>query len=291
MVLKLIKVGMWGFLLLTGAVFADIAELELLWETSGFKTPESVIYDTKRDRLYVSNMDGGGTDKDGKGSIAIVSLEGKIENLEWISGLNAPKGLAIYNDRLYVADVDTLVVIDIETGKILNRYPVADAKFLNDVTAAADGRIFVSDMMMNRIHLLKGNEFTIWLEGDVLNSPNGLHAEDKTLVVGTWGVMTDGFATEVPGRLKEIRYSDKHIQDVGPQTPIGNLDGVEVDEHGDYFVTDWMKGRLLEIHRNGVLKLILTLKQGSADHEYIQSKRLMLIPMMLDGTLRAYKVN
>ncbi len=270
-------------------IFAKNTELILVWETSGFSNPESVIYDEKRERLYVSNVNGSPVEKDGSGTISLVSLNGEIIEPAWIIGLNAPKGLTIHNDKLYVADIDTLVEIDISSRSITNTYTVPDAKFLNDVSASPDGEIFVSDMILNRIHRLSNNKFDIWLESPDLESPNGLLAKKEVLVVGSWGVMTDGFATEVPGHLKQISYKDKTIESIGSNKPIGNLDGVEIDKNGHYYVTDWMNGKLFHIHNDGTIDELLELNQGSADHEYIASKDLILIPMMKDNKLLAYK--
>ena len=38
---------------------------------------------------------------------------------EWATGLDAPKGMALANGQLYVADIDRLVEIDPATGKIV----------------------------------------------------------------------------------------------------------------------------------------------------------------------------
>ena len=272
------------------AASAEGVVLSKLWEISGFSNPESVIYDEKRDRLYVSNVNGGATDKDGLGSISIVSLDGEIIEPAWVSGLNAPKGLAIYENKLYVSDIDALVEIDIESGTVTKRYAVADAKFLNDVAASADGKIFVSDMALNRIHVLEGASFDIWLESPELESPNGLHAGRDSLIVGAWGVMTDGFATEVAGHLKQIGYQDKVVKSLGDGMPIGNLDGVEIDADGNYYVTDWFNGKLFYIYADGKVEKLLDLNQGSADHEYVADRGLILIPMMNDSTLQAYRI-
>ena len=113
-------------------------------------------------------------------------LDGTILNSQWIIGLNAPKGLAIYDNNLYVSDIDTLVEIDIPSGTITNTYKVDDAKFLNDVAANNQGEIFVSDMVLNRIHRLSNGQFNIWLESPDLENPNGLHAEGENLILGAW---------------------------------------------------------------------------------------------------------
>ena len=272
-------------------VFADAEKLEEQWNIDGFSNPESVIHDATSNALYVSNVNGSPVEKDGNGFISRVSLDGKIENLEWVKGLNAPKGLAIHGGKLYTADIDSLIEIDIATATVTNTYTVKDAKFLNDVAASKDGKIFVSDMMMNRIHCLENGNFNIWLETPDLHSPNGLLVEDNRLVVGSWGAMTDGFATDIPGHLMAVSFKDKSINSIGDGTPVGNLDGVERDLDGDYYVTDWMAGKLLHIELDGEVEVLLTLVQGMADHEYIINKDLIILPMMNTNRLIAYKAH
>ena len=270
--------------------YAEKDAVKQLWQLGGFNNPESVVYDAALDRLYVSNVNGNAMDKDGNGTISIVSLDGKMIQPDWVTGLNAPKGLALFNNTLYVADIDTLVAINTKDGTISNRYEVVDAKFLNDVAADSNGNIYVSDMMMNRIHILKDGEFSIWIESDALENPNGLHFEEDDIILGSWGKMTDSFATEVPGHLKRISIKDKEIASVGDGSPVGNLDGVEGTEDTGFYVTDWMNGKLFHISREGVVTTLLELNQGSADHEYITDQNLILLPMMKDNVLNAYQI-
>ena len=285
-----IKKSIQLFTLSLFAVSVQATSVEQKWQLAGFQNPESVVYDDARDVLYVSNVNGDATNKDGNGTISKVSLDGKLLDAAWVDGLDAPKGLAISGDKLYVADIDTLVEIDIETANVKNRYVVDDAKFLNDVAADDKGNIYVSDMVMNRIHRLQGVQFDIWVEGEELENPNGLHFAEDDIMVGSWGKMTDGFATETPGHLKRISLKDKHISSVGDGTPVGNLDGVEGTEDTGFYVTDWMSGGLLLISRKGEVSKLLDLNQGSADHEFIESKNMIFIPMMNDNVLNAYEV-
>lgn len=269
-------------------VFAHGEQLQKLWETEGFSNPESVIYDKQANVLYVSNVNGAANEKDGNGFISRVSLDGKILAKAWVTGLNAPKGLAIYGNKLYTADIDTLIEIDIPTAAITNRYQVADAKFLNDVAASASGEIYVSDMMANRIHQLKNGKFTLWLESPDLEAPNGLLVQGDNLVLGAWGVMVEGFRTDTPGHLKTISLKDKSIKSLGDGSPIGNLDGVEADLDGDYYVTDWMAGKLLHIGKSGKAGELLMLEQGMADLAFIPAMDLIILPMMNSNKLIAY---
>ncbi len=72
-------------------------------------------------------------------------------------------------------------------------------------------------------------------------------------------------------------------------TPIGNLDGVELDDNGDYLVTDWVAGALFRVEPSGKAEQLLDLNQGSADLLYKDGEKLVLIPLMQDGVLAAYR--
>jgi hypothetical protein len=104
----------------TEVVEVKTPTLTLLWETAdSLATNESVLFDETTGILYVSNIEGQDPQqKDGKGSIAILSKEGKILNPAWVTGLNAPKGMAISSGKLYVTDIDHLIEIDLATSKI-----------------------------------------------------------------------------------------------------------------------------------------------------------------------------
>jgi sugar lactone lactonase YvrE len=269
---------------------AAAAEPETVWETEGLQAPESALYDDQRDVLYVSNVAGSPTDKDGQGFISKVSPEGELVEAQWVSGLNAPKGLGLEGGMLYVADIDRLVAIDIEKGEIAGEHQAAAAQFLNDVTVDGEGRVYVSDMAGNAIYRLDGDSFEIWVQDEALESPNGLLAEEDRIVVGSWGVMTDGSATKTPGHLKAVDLDSKEISSIGSGEAVGNLDGVEATSEGDYLVTDWAGGALFRIDSSGDAEQILDLNQGSADLEYRADEKLAIIPMMNDNKLVAYRI-
>lgn len=158
------------------------------WQTDTvFEQPESVVYDTKRDLLYVSNVNGDPNEVDGNGYISQLSLDGDVINQHFIGDLNAPKGLAIVGDTLYVADINELVEIDVNTQKIIQRYKAPNAQFLNDVVADNNGNIYVSGFLRNSIYRLANGKFELWLQSDQLESPNGLFVKDNQLIVGSWG--------------------------------------------------------------------------------------------------------
>jgi sugar lactone lactonase YvrE len=244
--------------------------------------PESVLYHESENILYVSNINGRPTQKNGQGFVSKVFLDGKIKRLKWATGLNAPKGSAIYGDRFYVSDIDVLVEIDLKTGKILARYPAAGAKFLNDVAADASGNIYVTDMSSENsvIYKLTQGQMTAWAKGKEILKPNGLYMEKKRLVVGNSG----------DGSLKSINLADRKINTLAR---VGSgIDGLRSDGKGNYFISDW-KGKTSLVTASGEIIVLMdttTSKINSADLEYIKSQRLLLIPTFFDNRVVAYRV-
>src|SRR6056297_1211635 len=111
------------FVIILSAGQLQAQTLEKVWETSTeMKTPESVLYDSERDLIYVANINENPSEKDGNGFISVLNPDGSVKVFKWVENLSAPKGMAIFDGRLYVADIDQLVEIDIENSKILNKY-------------------------------------------------------------------------------------------------------------------------------------------------------------------------
>jgi hypothetical protein len=103
--------------------------------------------------------------------------------------------------------------------------------------------------------------------------------------------MADDFSTKVPGHMKVVDVATKKVSDLGDRTPVGNLDGVEPDGKGGYTVTDWLNGAIFQVSADGKVTQLLDLNQGSADHEFIEKDRLVVLPMMMDGKVTAYRLD
>jgi sugar lactone lactonase YvrE len=267
--------------------------LEIVWETEKiFELPESVIYDSQNDVLYVSNITDHPFNKDGTGYISKIGLDGKIIKKKWIDSLNAPKGLTISNGKLFIADIDELVEVDISTNKITNKYKGYGSVCMNDVTADKYGNIYVGDTYTDTIYRLNQfGQLPAWFYSPQL-APNGLHIDDEegNLIVGSWGALMEGWGTpELKGSLKSINIHTKKLKNLGKK-PIGNLDGIESDGKGAYFVTDWTGAKLYRVKKNGKFKVVADVGKGAADLEVILEKNLVIIPIMAEGKVIALKV-
>ncbi|CAA7613227.1 SMP-30/gluconolactonase/LRE family protein [Magnetospirillum sp. UT-4] len=280
---------LFAALALVLAAGAAAAEPAKVWETDGLAMPESALWDSGRKVIYVSNINGSPDARDGNGYISTLSAEGKVVVEKWVTGLDAPKGMALYKGRLYVSDLDRLVVIDAATGKVTKTYAAPGAKFLNDVAVDDKGTVYVSDMLDSAIWRLSAGKFAKWLADPQLENPNGLKVEAGRLLVAAWGPMTgQGFATSKPGALKAVSFADGMIRDLSPA--FGNLDGLEPDGKGGWLVSDWMNGGVFAVSRQGKPTKLLTLGQGSADLGTVPEAKLLLVPMMMDGKLTAYRL-
>lgn len=285
---------MRSLVLLIASLFFLSAEAQaapkLLWETKGLAQPESVVIDPATGAIYVSNIVGAVMQKDGNGFIAKLSGEGKIVTRQWVKGLDAPTGLALYDRTLYVADIDQLIAINAASGEIVKRYPAKGATFLNDVAVDAEGTVYVSDTPTNTIWRLKDGSFEPWLANDKLNGPNGLLVQGDALIVASLGkIPSVGQKQDLAG-LSVVSLKDQSVAPLGNGKPIGNLDGLALLQPGVFLVTDWAAGALYRVDSKGKAELLIDLNQGSADLAYLPDKKVALIPMMLDNSLVAYRL-
>ncbi len=110
---------------------------------------------------------------------------GKIESLRWVEGLNAPKGMGVFKNRLYVADLGEVVVIDIEKGAIEKRIAIEGAQGLNDVSVGKNGQVYVSDSRTKKVHVLINDVPSPLLDSarSGLKGPNGVLASPAGLLV------------------------------------------------------------------------------------------------------------
>ncbi len=252
--------------------------LTLKWTTeASLRVPESVLLDSKNNLLYVSSIDGTPENKDGNGFISQVALDGKIKNLKWATGLDAPKGMGLFNNNLYVADISRLVTVNTATGKITQTVDIEGAKFLNDVTVDKNGNVYVSDSNTGTIHVVKGNKAEVYFQGPEIKGVNGLLALGNELYVVD-------FPTGVNYKLSKDKKLTKF------SATAEGADGIVPVGKDEYIVSSW-HGQIDYVNSKGEAKKLLDTREqklSSADIEYDPKTKTLFVPTFNTNTVMAY---
>jgi sugar lactone lactonase YvrE len=273
------KIFLLTLIVLCASAYRTTAQkLEMKWKTDTLlHTAESVIFDASKNTLYVSCIDGKPDEKDGKGFISKVSVDGKIEKSDWASGLDAPKGMGIYKNKLYVADITRVDVIDIQTGKVTAKIEIEGAKFLNDITVDKAGNVYISDSQTGKIHVLKNDKAEVYFESPEIKGPNGLLALDRELYILD-------FSSGINYKLS----ADKNLTKFA-ETSKG-ADGVVLAGDGGYFVSSW-NGEVYYVSAQGQATKLLDTKDqqiSAADIEYDVKSKTLYVPTFFKNGVTAY---
>ena len=251
--------------------------LELYKVLSDLDSPESVIPNSRADFLYVSNVNGEGDEKNSAGYIARVSLNGELIEKHWVAGLNAPKGLALLGDTLFVSDIDQLVSIDTTKGEIKARVDFPGAKFLNDVIKLGD-QLLVSDSGNARIYKYEEGNVSIWLEDERLGGINGLLVEDGNLLITTMDA----------GALLSLDLETMTLSLIADG--MTNADGLSVLDDGSYLVSSW-PGRLYHVKESGEVNMLLDTQATPVFlNDFYILENTLIIPNWQPGSLQFYRI-
>lgn len=197
----------------------------VVWTTTGgFESPESATISSRYKAIFVSNVNG--YEKNGQGFISQLSLEGAIEQLVWLDGINAPTGLKADGDTLWAVDFDRLLEIDIPSAHIRAAYPAPDANpLLNDVAIGPEGAVFVTGSNSNSVYQLVEGNLVVWLRDDeALQYANGVMVTEDTLLVAA-------------NHLIQIGRQDKDLRPFGPKTLLYDLESVMPDGRNGHLVS------------------------------------------------------
>ena len=252
-----------------------------IWRTDEvLSTCESVLYDENLNQLFVSCINGSPAEKNGEGFISVLKPDGTIKSLDWVKGLNAPKGMAILDGKLYVADIDQLVVINIKKAKIVERIPVEGATFLNDVAVSPEGKVYFTDSDTGYIWIYSGGKLQKWItEG--LKRPNGLYIEEDRVLLTSSGSQDLKIINRSTGEAKVVC------------TDIGAGDGVEFTGTKGFYITSSWSGEVFLISPDyNKLSLLKTSDQeiNSADIGFNMKEQVVYVPTFFDNRVVAYKL-
>jgi sugar lactone lactonase YvrE len=260
---------------------------------TGFQTPESVLYDADQDVYFVSNINGQPTAADDNGFISRINPDSMQVDLKWIDAakpdilLNAPKGLGILGDDLYVADLTVVRKFNRKTGKPDGEIKIPGSTFLNDV--ASDGKsVYVTDSGMKA----GANGFdgtgtdALWritndkpekiASGTDLNRPNGVDIADGKIWVVSFG----------SNELYQIANGKKTSV---AKLPKGSLDGLVHLSDGSFLVSSW-DGKAVYRGKGNEFHAIVENVTSPADICYDAKRHRLLIPHFMENVVTVHDV-
>ena len=267
----------FGMMLFVSASYSQNKQLIKIWETDTvLKVPESVLFHPGSKVLYVSNIDGNSSEKDMKGFISKMSLDGKITDQNWVVNLSAPKGMGIFKNTLFVADLDEVVGIDLKSGKINQRIPFKNAVFLNDITINKTGIIFVSDSKTGIVHRIEKGSVSTYLENQM--GVNGLLSIDDDLYLLVKGTLWKANKSKTLSKIAEGMDE--------------STDGIEQDSKKNFIVSCW-SGIIYYVKADGSKQELLDTraeKINAADIGFDAKSNVLYVPTFFKNKVVAYRL-
>ncbi len=268
------------------------ASIPPIGTTTGLAHPESVRYDSAADVYYVSNINGDPSAHDDNGFIDVVSADSFKVLLTLVRGgrngvtLDAPKGLALTGDTLWVADIDYVRAFDKHDGALLESIDLEPfhAAFLNDVAVGGDGAVYVTDTGTgdstsgNVIYRISHGRATVALATPRLDAPNGI----------TWDAALRRFLLAPGG-------PDVQTWALGDTAPValvpgpGSYDGIEVLHDGRILVTSWADSSL-HVIANGVMSRWIRGLASPADIGVDTRRNIVAVPRLGENEVEYFRI-
>ncbi len=256
--------------------------------------PQSVVFDQKRLRFYVSRL--GEKAEARAGTIALLGRDGSLIDEAWVKELDQPRGMAVVGSRLLVADGKRLLDINTATGKIDRSYPVEDVFYFHDVAVSSDGRVFVTAPLSNTIYELKDGALQVFLQSAELSGPNALAINGDQMFVGSIGLERSDGGGAGKGSLYAITLQNKHIK-VFAKTDIPPVASLVVDDEGNLYLTGEGGAKLYSFRRSdGALLEAVDVSQkfglkntaGLGDFTYISRSKEFWVPVKSNGHILVF---
>lgn len=240
-----------------------------------FSLPQSVVLDEKNDIIYISNLVRDSADSGTSGYVCRAGLSGEIIDTLNIPELSSPKGLAVGNGVLFIADKDCLVEYGIQEDSVVKKYQIPGAAALYDVVISGEGTVYVSDSEENCIYKVSGGGAEVFFS-----------SQDYVLT----GVLTfdDGFLYAASDN-KILKISEKANAEVFKKLKF-TPSGIKSDGKGGFLVASPSDG-IFAVSKDS-LEMIVKKRQNiyCADFEYVDQQKTLFAPTGKDNSLEIYEV-
>ena len=276
-------------------LFLFLMSASVLANEPAFAQPESAYFYTSGSTdpgvYFISSTNG-----NEMGWVSKLAADGSIIDSRWATNIRNPMGMRVSGKRLWVNNITEIIGINLKDPSDRIVYSIGDAILLNDLATDSSGYAYLSDSMNSRvvrIDLATGENSTFI--STLPSSPNGLLVHGDKLYIASWGIMSEQpeeraeWITQTAGDLYWVSLKEsenvRHI--VAPE--LGNLDGVEIDQQGNIYVSDWENGKLYKISSSN--KTVIELgqyKQGLADLGLNSLTGELVLPIMLSSEVLFY---
>ena len=270
----------------------------LVQTVDGFQAPEAARWDPDQKLWFVANINGAPSTKDNNGFISRLKPDGSVETLKFVEGnkkgvtLNAPKGMAIVGDTLWVCDIDAVRGFNRKTGALVANIKVPGAAFINDITPGPDG-LYATDTGVilgadgsskhpgpDAIYLIAGRKATTAFKFDGQPAPNGItwDPNGERLIVAFFG--DKSVSAWTPGDSAARKIGE------GP----GMFDGIESFGPDQVLVTSWVDSSLSLLSEGRMTKLIGGIG-APADIGYDRETGHVVVPQLTENKLAIVQVS
>ena len=274
----------------TMVVVIALISAPVLAEQPAFSQPESAYFfssgSTDSGVYFISSTNG-----DGVGWVSKLAADGSVINSHWATDLRHPMGRRVSGKRLWVNNIHEVVGINLDDPSDRIVHPIDGAISLNDLATDSSGYAYLSDSMNSRVvrvDLATGENSTYI--STLPSSPNGVLIQGDRLYIASWGVMSDQpeeraeWITKTAGDLYWVSLKDPKKSRHIIASELGNLDGLEIDQNGNIYVSDWESGELYKI--SSETKTVIGLGQygqGLADIGMNSYTGELALPVMLSN--------
>lgn len=190
---------------------------------------EAVEYDPDANRWFVSN-----------GSSLLVT---ENQGLDWqfFGEAQASHGMEVLNGVLYAIGNNVIRAYNLTSAEQIGSLSIPGVGFLNGMGSHSDGLLVVSDFYNDRIYTVDVSEpdqmnYSL-LAGNFGSTPNGIVVDEANFraVVVCWGNNAD---------ILSVDMESGEVTPLVNGTGLGNLDGVDMDGDGRFYVSSWSPTRV-----------------------------------------------
>jgi len=282
-IVSILPVLLWSFTIYAGDASTLTVTNRTVVENVGLSTPESVEYYPAEDVYLVTNINGSPFAADGNGFVSKIKPDGSVIDLKWIDGskdgitLNAPKGAAIQDNLLYIADINRVQIFELPSGKQKASATIEGSTFLNGITPGAGDYVYVTDSGFEEGFKPTNTDavYQVWpngkyqaiATGKALGNPNGIFWDGTKLLVVTFGT----------GKLLSLETNGK--LDSLPSPPKGSLDGILKLKDGNILVSSWAAAAIYQLNNEKTYSVLADSLESPADIGLDTKRNVVLTPL------------